>query len=307
MPDFPIIAAENDFTSGLQEFWHFELFSVGNTPIRVNQIVFALIIFIVGVVISRLVTRLLRQRLLNRQRIHSNAAFAVERVLFYILVVVVTLAALQTVNIPITIFTVLGGAVAIGIGFGAQTIFNNFISGLILMFEGHVRIGDLVEVEGSMGHVEEIGGRCTRIKRVDGVDLLVPNAFLLENRVTNWTLSDSHIRTSITVGVAYGSPTARVSDLLLQAARENSRVLKEPAPLVLFNDFADSTLTFELLFWTEIHHMIELRLVRSEIRFKVEDLFRAAQISIAFPQRDLHLDAAAPIPVRVVPETPAGQ
>ncbi len=284
----------------LQAFWRFELVRVGDTGIRVSQIVLALAILLVGLWLSKRVTRLVRLRLFRTRRVNANAAAVIAKILYYALLVIVTLVAMQTVNIPITIFTLLGGAIAIGIGFGAQNIFNNFISGVILMLEGHVRIGDMVDVEGMVGYVEEIGGRCTRIKRVDGVELLVPNSMLVENRVINWTLSDRRVRTVVRVGVAYGSPTDIVAELLNACARSHPKVLQTPEPRVVFDDFGNDALLFDVFFWTEITTMMELRTIRSDVRFAIDKAFREHHLSIAFPQRDVHLDATRPIPVHVV-------
>jgi len=203
-------------------------------------------------------------------------------------------------------FAFLGGAVAIGLGFGAQNLFNNFISGLILTFERTIRIGDLIELGEHLGLVEHIGNRCTRVKRTDGVDVLIPNSSLLENNVINWTLSDRRVRTSVVVGVIYGSPTDVVARLIRQAVDESDRVLKDPEPVVAFQDFGDNALVFETFFWTEVGSAMELRLIRSGIRFRIDALFREADLVIAFPQRDVHLDTVKPLEVRMVPGADGG-
>ncbi|MAE62185.1 MAG: hypothetical protein CMJ49_12620, partial [Planctomycetaceae bacterium] len=256
--------------------WEYELFSVGETTIRVNQIVTAILLVIVGVIISRWITRLLRSRLQRRGHIDPNTAAAIEKILFYLLAVTVLMVGLQVVHVPLTAFTVFGGAVAIGVGFGAQNLINNFISGLILMLERPVRIGDLVEIDDHIGRVESIGGRCTNIRRTDGVDLLVPNSALLENNVINWTLSDKHIRTKLTVGVIYGSPTDVVAKLIRQAVEGHQRVLKTPDPILLFEEFGDNALIFDIYFWAEVEREMDLREIKSDLRFEIDRLFRDA-------------------------------
>lgn len=217
------------------------------------------------------------------------------------LVLAVVAVALQTVHIPISAFAVLGGAFAIGLGFGAQNIFNNFISGLILIIEQPIRVGDLVQIESDRGTVVDVGARCTRIRRADGVDLLVPNSRLLETTVVNWTLSDPRVRTSVAVGVSYGSRTDVVAEVLERCARTHPSVLPGEPVDVFFEDFAADALSFEVHFWTEVG-AIELRRVRSDIRFAVEAGCREAGIEIAFPQRDVHLRATEPFPVRLLGE-----
>jgi small-conductance mechanosensitive channel len=280
--------------------WFFEVFRIGNEPVRISQCVLALAIVLAGLWLARRLSRLLVRRLASLPGVKPNAVAAVEKLVFYGLALVVVAVALQTVNIPISAFAVLGGAFAIGLGFGAQNLFNNFMSGLILIIEQPIRIGDLIEVEGHRGHVADVGARCTRIHRADGVDLLVPNSRLLESTVINWTLSDRLIRTSVTVGFAYGSPSALVKQLLERAAREHPHVLRSEPVNVIFADFGDSALVFHLEFWTEIDAEYDKRIVESDVRCRVDDLAREAGLSIAFPQRDLHLESAKPIDVRVL-------
>jgi small-conductance mechanosensitive channel len=211
----------------------------------------------------------------------------------------VALFALRIVNIPLGAFAFLGGALAIGVGFGAQNIINNFISGFILMTERPIGIGDLVEVDGVLGRVEAIGGRSTRVRTGENIHILVPNSSFLEKNIINWTLSDARIRSKVTVGVVYGSPVREVERLLLQAARESPRVLADREPFVLFREFGDNALIFEVYFWIQVRAVIERRRIESDIRFRIDELFRQAGVVIAFPQRDVHLDAGGPIPVRL--------
>jgi small-conductance mechanosensitive channel len=200
-------------------------------------------------------------------------------------------------RIPITALAFISGAVAIGVGFGAQNIINNLISGWILMSEQPVRIGDFVELDSHRGIVESIGNRSTRIKRTDGVHLLVPNSQMLESVVVNWTLIDRNFRTSVRVGVAYGSPVRLVEKFLLQAANEQPDALVEPSPVVIFEDFGDNALIFEVFFWCQGGGERELRVIRSDVRFRIEQYLGANDIVIAFPQRDVHLYAKTPLEI----------
>ncbi len=280
--------------------WEFTLFEVGGNSIQVNQIVVALIVLLIGIMLSRWVARRIRKRLLKVSRIDENSAALLERLAVYTLIVLAIMAALQTVGLSITMFAFLGGAVAIGVGFGAQNIFNNFISGLILMTERPVRIGDMVEIGTELGRVISVGARCTRIRRFDGAEMLLPNSSLLENNLINRTLSDNKIRTSVSVGVAYGSPVKQVAEIIDSVTRGHQEVLSEPEPLVLFQEFGDSALIFEVFFWAEMTRERDLRKIRSDIRFGIDEKFREAGITIAFPQRDVHLDSTAPVQVRLI-------
>lgn len=290
---------------GIQSAWNYELFSVEDRPITVRKIAIGLLLFLLGFWASRRLSRSIAHRMLPRLRIHENAAFAIQKILFYILIVTVTLMVLRYVNVPLTIFTVLGGALALGVGFGSQNIINNFISGLILLAERPIRVGDMIELDGLYGTVLAIGARSTKIRTGANLEIIVPNSNFLENRVSNWTLSDNKIRTFISVGVAYGSPLRDVVKLLKRAAEEHGLVLDKPEPTVLFTEFGDNSLTFELHFWMRVRVLFDRLRVESDVRMRIDGLFRDADISIAFPQRDLHLDSLSPLKVQVVSEADA--
>jgi small-conductance mechanosensitive channel len=285
-------------TNVLLTIWNAELFSASGSPIKLNQIVLALLIILIGVWVSKRISRLVQARLSRIQRIDSHAAGVIQSIVFNTLVVIIVLAAMPIAGIPTTIFTVLGGAVAIGVGFGAQNLFNNLISGLIIMIERPIRLGDIVEVGDHEGIIEAINNRCTYIRRSDGVDLLVPNSHFLEQPVVNWTLSDRDVRGS--VSVAYGSPTDLVAKLLRQCLDEHSKVHERPEPVVLFTEFGDNALVFEAYFWAKIAKPMDLKRIQSDIRFRFDELSREANIVIAFPQRDVHLDTLRPLEVRVL-------
>jgi small-conductance mechanosensitive channel len=204
------------------------------------------------------------------------------------------------VHFPLTAFTVLGGALAIGIGFGSQNVMNNFISGLILMLERPVRARDVVEVDGNHGTIENIGARSTQIRSTDGRHIIVPNSFFLESNVVNWTLSDDLIRAKVSVGVIYGSPTRLVEQLIRRVVDEDELVLPNPGPIVIFDEFGDNSLNFDTYFWVRARSPMEVRKIQSRVRFRIDDLFREHELVIAFPQRDVHLDSVAPIEVRMV-------
>jgi len=288
--------------SWFRQVWHMELFSSSGNPVQLSQIVVALAVLVVGILIGRRLANMLGRRLEKSGRFNRSTAYLLQRLTFYVLVVVITLVALPIAGIPVTVFTVMGGAVAIGVGFGAQNLFNNLISGIIIMIEQPIRVGDIVEVQGGQGRVEEISNRCVRVRRSDGIDELIPNSFFLEQPVVNWTHSDSDIRGEVPVGVAYGSPTEQVRDLMLQAAAEHKDIRKDPEPIVLYEEFGDNSLNFRLLFWTPVSRPMDLRRIRSDLHYRIDNLFREAQITIAFPQRDLHLDTLKPLDVRLAKE-----
>ncbi len=284
----------------LREYLYIGLFPGPNgVDVTVGKLLAVVLVLAVGYVLSRVIGFFLAKRLAST-RINPDVVHVIRRVAFLTLIILVVLTALSLLGVPLTAFAFATGAIAIGVGFGAQNIINNFISGWILMAERPIRIGDFVEIDTTYGIVEQIGTRSTRIRRVDGVHLLVPNSQLLERTVVNWTLVDREIRTTVRVGVKYGSPVGRVAELLLEAVNMQPEVKVEPAATVVFDDFGDNALMFETFFWCDVGGEKLLRNIRSEIRFRITELFEKDEIVIAFPQRDVHLDASNPLPVRVI-------
>ena len=278
-------------------FWHYPLFRTSTgIELTVSQIVLTALVVVLGLVLSWYLKRLLGRRL-QQSNVDPNAALIIQRIFFYSVLILLFITVLGMLRIPVTALAFISGAVAIGVGFGAQAVINNLISGWILMSERPVRIGDFVEIDDNRGVVESIGNRSTRIRRVDGVHLLVPNSQMLERVVINWTLVDRKFRTSVRLGVAYGSPVRLVEKLLYQAVGEQEEVLPEPNPFVVFDDFGESALVFEAIFWCQAKGERDLRMVRSDIRFRVEELFREHGIVIAYPQRDVHLHAKMPLEI----------
>ncbi len=284
----------------VDEAWNATILTLGEgAVVRVRDAASALMMTAAGIVFASVAGRAVGRRL-HPSRLDRTAAEAVQKVVYYVLLVAVLLTALQLLHLPITSFAFLGGALALGLGIGAQSLVNNFLSGWVLLVERPIRLGDVVELNGQFGSVERIGARSTRVRRTDGVDLLVPNSHLLENVVTNWTLLDTKIRATIRVGVVYGSPTRKAAEIIRQVLDEHPSVLQEPKPDIIFEDFGDNALIFDVYLWTESRTPMVRRRVYSEIRFRIDDLFREAGIVIAFPQRDVHLFPAKPLEVRVV-------
>jgi small-conductance mechanosensitive channel len=273
----------------VSSFLSIELFQFGDSPVTVAQVLSVPIAILLVLGLARWAMSVLSKWMLSRGR-NANLVQIVRRALWVVVLVSLVLAILGMLNVPLATFAFLSGALAIGIGFGAQNIINNFISGWILMGEQPIRVDDLLEIDGTLGRVETIGTRSTRICRLDSVRIVIPNSHLLENSVVNWTLTDQEIRTSVRVGVAYGSPVRKVAQLLEQAVREREDVLDDPEPRIIFDDFGDSSLVFEAFFFTLLRPGSNLRLLRSKIRFRIDELFRDNGIVIAFPQRDVHID-----------------
>jgi small-conductance mechanosensitive channel len=181
---------------------------------------------------------------------------------------------------------------SVGIGFGLQNIFNNLVSGLILLFERPIQLGDTVQVGQLTGNVKSIGLRSSNVTTFEGAEVIVPNGQLVSNEVINWTLSDQKRRLEITVGVAYGSDPEQVHKLLNDIVNNHMDLLKDPEPLVVFNDMGESALKFTLYFWIADYNLG--RQIKSDILFSIFRVFKENNIEIPFPQHDLHLRSVDP-------------
>jgi small-conductance mechanosensitive channel len=285
----------NAFLDQLYSIINFVLFTYGEYEVTIGEILIVPTYVFVGIFLISWLGRFIFSRL-KANKVEPDVAHLVKRVYNVVALILLFITTLDLINVPLTAFAFVSGAIAIGVGFGAQNIINNFISGWILMWERPIRINDFLEIDNvSRGKVEAINTRSTRIRRIDGVHMLIPNSKLLENTVVNWTLIDNMIRTSVRIGVAYGSPVKTVAKLIEQSAKEQADVASDPVPLVIFDDFADSALVFEVYFWVNATVEKDLRVIRSNIRFRVDELFAENDIVISFPQRDVHLDGSLTI------------
>ena len=277
-----------------------ELTEIGGESITGRKLFYMMLILVLGLFISRLVTRYIQNYALLKLKLRSNAVLIIVKLTNYLLFLIVVYLALDYVNIPLTIFTFLGGAVALGIGFGAQNLINNFLSGLILMGEQPIRMGDIVEIEGKLGTITNIGARASRLRMFSGYDLLIPNSKFLETNLINWTLSDSKVRLQVEVGVSYNASPRDVARLMMHAVTEHGQVLDDPEPKVLFESFGDNSLNFSVYFWVELGPAVDGRVVMSDVRYRIHKLFKEADIVIAYPQRDIHIDNIEPLLLRLL-------
>ncbi|MFI4854607.1 MAG: mechanosensitive ion channel domain-containing protein [Phycisphaerales bacterium JB065] len=286
--------------SYIAKIWTYGIIQIDDsTTLTVGKLILGLALLALAFHLSRWIAGFLSARVMPRLGLHAHAVSAFKSIAFYILLLTFTLMALRIINVPLTIFAVLGGAVAIGIGFGSQTIASNFISGLILLAERPVRVGDFIDVGGIVGTVQQIGARSTRIKTPTNIEMILPNSTLLDNNLINWTLTDQTVWLTVEVGIAYGSNTREATKLLMKAAEEHGRVLKVPPPRVNFDSFGDNSLNFKLFFAINLNQPGDRLLIPSDLRYRTDNLFRDAGIVIAFPQRDVHLDTLSPLKVEL--------
>ena len=268
-------------------FFNTQLWEGEGYSVTVWRLIVAILVFLSSFFLSSWGSNLLKRRILKRANANVTAANAVQRILFYILWVAFALIALNIVEIPLTAFAFMGGAMAVGLGFGMQNIFNNLISGFIVIFSRPFKVNDIIEVAGASGKVEDIGSRSTRIKTWDGFDVVLPNRYFLENSVTNWTGSDMKKRELLKVGVAYNSDTRKVEELLNDIVKGHSKILKDPAPMVIFKNFGESALEFEIYYWIDLKQAAGIK-VSSDLRHHIASVFNREGIEIPFPQRVVH-------------------
>ena len=270
-----------------REIFDKEIFHMGETSVTLMVIIQLVLIILAFFIASKLLGRFLRRGVLSRFHLDGGVQYTIIRLLHYCMLVIGILFALNLVGIQLTSLAVIFGLVGVGIAFGLQNITSNFVSGIILLFERPVNVGDYIQVGDTSGQVRAINVRSTTVITLDNITLIVPNSRFVEDTVTNWSVSDPKIRISVSVGVAYGSDTELVTQLLLKAAEEHPETLSEPEPDVLFKEFGDSSLDFELRTWIP-ESMHRLKII-SDLNYAIDKAFRENDIEIPFPQRDVHL------------------
>ncbi|HJX14854.1 MAG TPA: mechanosensitive ion channel domain-containing protein [Candidatus Deferrimicrobiaceae bacterium] len=267
-------------------------FNIGDMPVTPIFLVKAFLFLLVLGLASSAVRRVLQKRLLVRTSLDEGQQYALGRIASYAVYLLGLLVGLQWVGLNLDNLVLLGSAVGIGVGFGLQNIANNFISGIILLTERPVRVGDRVEVGGTNGDVVQIRARSTWVRTNDNVVIIIPNSEFINNRVTNWTANDRQVRFTVPLGVSYGSDPERVRDIVIEAAARHPDVLENPPPEIIFTGFGESSLDFELRVWT-ITRVQTPRPLASELYFAIFAAFREHGIEIPFPQRDLHLKSVS--------------
>ncbi len=246
----------------------------------------AILVIAIAKAVNWLLNHVLLERYFKSKKVDRGRQIALQQFLTYIIWVLAVFAVMETFGISSMLWAS-SAALMVGIGLGLQDTFKDLISGIIILVEGTVEVGDILEVDGIVARVVTIGLRTSKLETRDRVSILIPNSELVVNKVTNWTHDERPTRFNIKVGVAYGSDLQLVKSLLIKAAEANEKVLSDPPIAVAFKNFGDSALELELLFYTKEFFRIEV--VRSDIRFVIEQLFKENKVQIPFPQRDVWL------------------
>lgn len=299
-----------------KSIWRYELFTVDDVvtvdgkdikttrSVTIGKSIGAIGILIFGFILVSGMIRALIGLAERRLGLKSSAATVIGRWLKVIATATLIVMSFNLVQIPLSVFAFLGGALAIGVGFGTQNLLKNLISGVMLLVERPIRIGDLVEMDGIRGRVTSIGIRFSTIHSGDGIDTLIPNSELVERKLTNWTYSNLDIRREIKVGVAYGSDPVKVKNLMREAALTSPEVTQSPEPMVVLDDFGDNALVFTLRYWIRVESGTDGRVVDSDLRCEILDRLIEAGINLPYPQRDVRLISTQPLAVRLEGSAP---
>ncbi len=264
-----------------------EMFSINKVEITPGILIFTLFI-LYGVAIGIRLIEVIYTRHVLSKGLNMGQSRTVFQLLKYALWVVAIILLLDSIGINITVIAASSAALLVGLGFGIQGLFNDYISGLVVLFEGLIKVGDVVEIESELiGRVMDVGLRTSKILTRDNIIMIVPNHNFVGDKVINWSYNEPRTRFNVDVGVAYGSDVRLVEKLLVESALEQDEVINEPKPFVFFRDFGNSSLDFRLFFWVEEVFYVEI--LKSKIRFSIDAKFRENGVVIPFPQRDLHL------------------
>ncbi len=283
--------ATKSFFSSVWEVIVQPLFKLGDAEISAGTILYIILAFILLSFFSKRIKNLLVNRILKRTGMDSGVSVTIGNVTRFFLVVLGAIIIMQSAGINLSTLTVLFGALGVGIGFGLQTVTDNFISGIIILFEKPIKVGDRIELDDVTGNVTNISIRATTVQTNDNISIIVPNSEFISGRVINWSHNDRNVRFRIPVGVSYNEDPQLIKKLLLEVADENVHVLDDPKPDVFFDEFADNSLNFLLGVWTK-SHTDRPAPFKSELYFAIFDKFKEHNVEIPFPQRDLHLKSS---------------
>ena len=277
-----------DFLTRVGEIFTTNLFKLGDSEISLGTIIYFIVGFILLTFLSRRFRNFLVDGVLQKANVDKSARNSIGLIARVLFMFIGSIVIIQTAGIDMSSLSLLAGALGVGIGFGLQNITDNFISGIIILFEKPIKVGDRIVVGNTEGDVINISVRATTILTNENVSIIVPNSEFISSRVINWSHNDRNIRFDIPVGVSYSEDPVEIKKVLLAVADENENVLKRPEPFVFFDEFADSSLNFTLAVWTS-KFTDKPRMLKSELYFSIFEKFKEKGIEIPFPQRDVYI------------------
>ena len=264
------------------------LFDLGHSHISLVKLAYFFLAFVFVIFISNKIRKFLVRRLINNELVTQSTGHTIGVVTRFAIVLIGSMIIVQTAGIDLSALGLLAGALGVGIGFGLQNITDNLISGVIILFEKPIKVGDRIEVGEVAGDVISISFRATTVVTNDNISIIIPNSEFISSKVINWSHNDSNVRFRIPVGVSYNEDPEKIKEILLKVADDNPHVLKRPEPTVLFDEFGDSSLNFMLAVWTS-SHTNRPNVLRSELYYDIFERFKQEGVEIPFPQRDLHI------------------
>ncbi|GAB4250344.1 MAG: mechanosensitive ion channel [Ekhidna sp.] len=276
------------FLTKVGELFTTNLFKLGESQISLGTILYFIVAFIILTFVSKRFKIFLVDNVLQKANFEKGARNSIGLISRVLFMFIGSIVIIQSAGIDMSSLSLLAGALGVGIGFGLQNITDNFISGIIILFEKPIKVGDRIVVGETEGDVINISVRATTILTNENVSIIVPNSEFISSRVINWSHNDRNIRFDIPVGVSYHEDPAEVRKVLMEVASKNEHVLKTPQPFVFFDEFADSSLNFTLAVWTSTHTDKPRRL-KTELYFEIFERFKEKGIEIPFPQRDVHI------------------
>jgi len=265
--------------------------SVGGTKITIMNIAYLIIFLAFFTFVSKIIRKALQNRVLPRTRLDIGARASFINIVIYTFWILAIYTGINILGINLSSLAFVAGALGVGIGFGLQNIVNNFVSGIILLFDKSLQVGDMVQLGEDWGTISRINIRTTIVQTFDNASLIIPNSQILSDRVMNWSFKDPKVRRQVDVGVAYGSDVQKVRTILLNIVQNMPEIINDPAPRVDFMDFGDSALIFRVRFW--IFSPDYWLTAPTELRFKIDAEFKKNNIEIAFPQQDIHIRSAS--------------
>lgn len=293
-----IDSVETTVSNQLQQVWEFMgtvLFSIQTTNVTVGSIIIFGLLVVFFTFLGKFISTLLYNRVLKKVNMDEGIRYTLQRVTNYLILIFGYFFSFQFIGVDLSGIVVILGLLSVGIGFGLQNLTSNFISGIILLFERPISVGDRVLVNGVEGDVKEINIRSTKITSINNISIIVPNSDFISGHVVNYSYGDTRIRIDVEVGVSYDSDLDLVLETLKQIALNHKDILKTPEPMVLLNDFGDSSWDMILRCW--IPDPYRHPVIKSELRCEIVRQFRKHHIEIPFPQRDLHVRSTLPIPI----------
>lgn len=276
--DHPFSLVMSEILQGISSLWNYKIFiTSGKHPVLVSNIIISIILFLAGLRLAKKFSQIIRKKL--AKTLDLSAASALERLSYYVFIVLVAIFVLDISNVPLTVFTVVGTTFALGIGLGSQNIANNFISGLIIMVERPVKLGDIIEIKGITGQVMDIGARCISIRTDNNINMLVPNSNILQDVIVNWTHKDSTLRSSMSFRIDTALSIEEIDRIIIDAINKHPYILKQPPAKILYKSISKDYYDIEIEFWLDLASSSKSKHITNDINRSLAHILKQYNVS----------------------------